>query len=404
MGMVYEAYSQQIIINTTGEKLVMFADGSWRATEEGDSILLRQYYQKTMTTAKTQGISRDTNVPATSQEYILKQWNEFYFAIRAQEKKVLNEFRTATNAQFRASELLDNAMDNKRMIEPDHYARLHDDYDNSIRDLKRAKQNYKTIQQINEEAKQIASLPLNKLEPRMEKLMAKYRNYLSSFEQMHGSKFGSTSSSKSKTKVSEKKKASGAKSEKTGASINIAAATVPLHLHYTSYRAEPFLCRFTLDTIDQTSGRRRVEMAPDLIFTHTDPDLRPYFKDKDLITCYGKFSRIDAYVYLTIDFQIASSHSQSNFGSLESGSLLRLKLLNGEYVALSNLKSDRGRIDPYSGHTIFTGQYALGKNEINLLMDSGLDKIRILWSTGYEDYDIYKVNFFIDHLQCLTGR
>jgi len=179
---------------------------------------------------------------------------------------------------------------------------------------------------------------------------------------------------------------------------------LPSPIHSVPYKSEPFHCRVEMDTIDEITKNRRIVLAPGLIFTHTDPDLRPFFKNKELITCYGKLSKVGAYVYLEIDFQIASSHSQSNFGSLQKDSLLRLKLLNGEYVSLYNFKSDRGHIDPYSGHTIFNGQYVLGKDEIKMLQSSELDKIRILWSTGYEDYDVYKVDFFKDQLNCLLNR
>jgi hypothetical protein len=186
--------------------------------------------------------------------------------------------------------------------------------------------------------------------------------------------------------------------------MNATLASIPPHDRPRPYEEEPFQCQIIADTVDAATGRRRIELAPGLLFTHTDPDLRPYFKNKELITCYGQLSKIDAYVYLTIDFQIASSHSQSNFGSLQNGSLLRLQLLDGEYVSLYSLKTDRGRIDPYSGHTVFTGQYALGKDEIKKLREEELDEVRILWSTGYGDYDVYKIDFFIDHLNCLMSR
>jgi hypothetical protein len=154
------------------------------------------------------------------------------------------------------------------------------------------------------------------------------------------------------------------------------------------------------DTVDKSHRSNTSVLKPGDLCTHPT-DLRPYFKNKELITCYGRLSRIDAYVYFTIDFQIASSHSQSNFGGLESGSLLRLRLLNGKYISHSNIKSDRGHIDHYSGNTVFTGQFALGKDEMKMLAASPLDKIRILWGTGYEDYDVYKIDFFIDQIKCL---
>jgi hypothetical protein len=412
----FHAVSQQIIINTNGEKLVMHQDGTWRPTEAGDSVLLNQFYQKTM--ARNYEASRDSVIPPSSQSHVLKQWNELYFNIKAQEKKVLSDFRAATNAQFKAAELLENALENKKMIEPDMLAMLHDDYDLSVQNLKQAKKNQKAIKKINDEAKKIASLPLDKLQTKMNKLMSRYRVYLANYEpsqtqlvireDVKSPRENKSPDSKTDdvrdSKPTNTKPSDANPSNTKSSDTRTSGSLLPPVYADVPYRSEPFECRFLMDTIDAATGKKRLEMQPSLIFTHTDPDLRPYFKDKELITCYGRFSRIDAYVYLTIEFQIASSHSQSNFGSLESGSLLRLKLLNGEYVSLYNMKADKGRIDAYSGYTIFAGQYALGKNEIRLLQESGLDKVRILWSTGYEDYDVYRVNFFIDHLGCLLSR
>ena len=113
------------------------------------------------------------------------------------------------------------------------------------------------------------------------------------------------------------------------------------------------IVRISIDTIDEESHRRQIQIAPSLIFTHTDQDLRPYFKDKELITCQGSLVKIGSYLYLSVEFQIGSSHSQNNFGALQKESLLRFKLIDGEYISLYNIKSDHGHIDPYSGNTVF---------------------------------------------------
>jgi hypothetical protein len=190
--------------------------------------------------------------------------------------------------------------------------------------------------------------------------------------------------------------------EKTSSPVS--KTSIPPQNRLREYQSEPYNCKVTLDTQDEATGRRRIELEPSIIFTHTDPDLRPYFKEKELITCEGKLTRSDEYIYLHIFFKIASSHAQSNFGTLEKGSLLRLRLLNGEDVSVYNLRADKGKIDPYSGDTIFTGQYSLSKDDIKLLGSTELDAVRFLWSTGYEDYDVYKVDFFIDQLNCLMNR
>ena len=170
------------------------------------------------------------------------------------------------------------------------------------------------------------------------------------------------------------------------------------------YLAQPYQCIFEIDTFDRATNMSLKALKPGVLFTHTDPDLKPYFRGKDLITCLGRVSKSGSYVQLTIEFQIASSHSQSNFGSLEEGSLLRFKLMNDEYISLFNLKTNMGHIDPYTGYTIFSGQYALGKQEINKLSTLELDKMRVMWSTGFEDYDVSHVDFLINQLTCLISK
>lgn len=170
------------------------------------------------------------------------------------------------------------------------------------------------------------------------------------------------------------------------------------------YLSQPYPCIFEIDTFDRASNTNRKALKPGILFTHTDPDLKPYFRGKDLITCLGRISKSGAYVQLTIEFQIASSHSQNNFGTLEEGSLLRFKLMNDESISLFNLKTNMGHIDPYTGYTIFVGQYALGKQEMAKLSTLELDKMRVMWSTGFEDYDVFHVDFLINQLSCIMSK
>ena len=124
------AHTQQIIVNSNGDRIVMYPDGSWRSAEAGDSVLLRnlQKSEPIGYLSESDIPSRELN-PGEYEDYILRQWNELHFNILAQEKKIQAEFRAATNAQFKARELLGNAEANKSMIEPDRLAQLNEDFD-----------------------------------------------------------------------------------------------------------------------------------------------------------------------------------------------------------------------------------------------------------------------------------
>lgn len=393
---------QQIIVNSEGDKILMYPDGSWRPIGAQDSILLKQYLQKSesLKTFPGENGATVTKNKAEEQTALIKEAQDLKFRILNQDKRVQNLFRDATNAKFRAGQLLRNAENNKNLIDPDRIESLNAQYELSIKKLQEAKQNHKSIKTLVSKALALANNPAKINKGKLNQLSSKYNIYLAHFEP------GGLITANPKQVI----KASGpveANNSSSTANTENPYAQSTNHSRYIAtngnspYTTKPYDCKVIADTIDIESKRIQSRVPPAVLFTYTDPDLRPFLKDKELITCNAAVSRVGPYAYLTVEFQIASSHSQNNFGSLQSGSLFRLKLLNGDYVSLYNLKPDRGHLDPYSGYTIFTGQYALGKDEIKKLRSGDLDKIRVLWATGFEDYDVYNVDFFKYQLDCL---
>ena len=399
---------QQIIVNSNGDKIIMYPDGSWRALDAQDSLLLKQNLQKSETGLDDgQDNYESSRNKAEEQNFLIRQAQELKVIILEEEKKVQNEFRLATNAQFKAGEYLHNAEANKDLIEPERIEALSQDYDMAVKELRDAKEKQQEIKKLSADVISLTSAPENITKKKLDQLKSKYNLFLTHYEH---TAVPFAPYPKSYSPVAEKHAApqkemttatAANASTKTNTKEKGNSAFLPPGSRTRDYHAQPYNCKIRIDTIDLDSKRRQVQVAPSMIFTHTDPDLRPYFKDKELITCKGSLVKIGTYVYLNIDFQIGSSHSQNNFGALQKESLLRFKLLNGDYVSLYNIKADRGHIDPYSGNIVFSGQYALGKDEIRKLNSSALDKIRVLWATGYEDYDVYFIEFFKNQLNCL---
>ncbi len=405
-------HGQQIIVNSNGDKIIMYPDGSWRAVEAQDSLLLRQNLQKAepILGRDAQSDMGNSRNKAEEQNFLVRQAQELKNLVLEEDKKVQDEFREATNAQFKAAELLHNAEANKNLIEPDHLLSLDQDYDKAVKALKAAKLKQKAIRRLGGDAITLADDPEKIRKKDIDQLKSKYNLFLTNYEHTavpfstNEKTYHAVTKSSSSRRENSASGLTAANSPPSSAKSTAESySLLPPGDQVRNYTAAPYSCKIRIDTLDKEAKRRQVQVAPSLIFTHTDPDLRPYLKDKELITCKGSLLQIGPYMYLAVEFQIGSSHSQNNFGALQKDSLLRFKLLNGDYVSLYNIKSDRGHLDTYSGNTVFSGQYALGKQEIKKLNSSGLDKIRVMWATGFEDYDVYCIDFFKNQLNCLKG-
>ena len=163
-------------------------------------------------------------------------------------------------------------------------------------------------------------------------------------------------------------------------------------------------CELAYDGVDEFTGKRRWEMPKQTFFTHTTDRLKPFFKEKNHITVEGYISGASgnggAY-YLNLNIIILSEMAQREFGVLEKGSILTLKLINGNNVKLFNTKTSTGTLDKVEKRVEYRAQYMINSDNVKSLRKSEVDKARIVWGTGYEDYEVYNLDFLIDQLDCL---
>lgn len=423
--------AQQVSANKKGDLIITMRDGSWRPVKPSDSLLVRQYYlqnpptkgkKTTDTTPQAQKYKEENKVSSSdttvqiNETGLNSRWNELVLVILEEEKKVQKDFRDATNAQFKASEQLSLAKANKNGIPPEQLIRLQKEYDQCVSALRMAKKEQNEVKKLVDVSRTINANISTLSEKKYTHVLADYNVFIKTYQPGSKPVIATDAEPAEELVITATPPAPDPVPEvitiealdNTSSSPLPAEPTIsgnrPADYRTKPYVAQPYACVFVTDSIEYTTKSRRLELQPDLLFTYTDPDLRPYFRDKEFMTCRAMLSRIDSYTYLSVEFQIATTHTQNNFGALDNGSLLRLKLMNGEQISLHNLKASTGRIDAYTGNTVFTGQYALGKTDLKKLGTSELDTIRVLWTTGYEDYDVYNVDFLIRQIHCLTTK
>jgi len=160
-------------------------------------------------------------------------------------------------------------------------------------------------------------------------------------------------------------------------------------------------CALVVDTRDEFSGERRREAQKEELFRFTNPSLKAYLQDRDHIICQASVAVKGSTYLLNLQFQINDANAKRAFGSLPKNGVAILKLLDGETLTLYNLRADEGVAGSDKISYTYTGQYAIDPGMLKKLQKSLLDKVRIAWSTGYEDYETYNVDLLSRQLACL---
>lgn len=165
-------------------------------------------------------------------------------------------------------------------------------------------------------------------------------------------------------------------------------------------------CKLTYEGIDEYTGMMRRDVQKQLLFTHTDERLRLYLKDKDYLRCEGFMTSLaGGYRYLSLEFTFAYPNAREAYGFIEKGSYLIVKLMDGRSVFLQAGKMDQGSYDTEKELLTYRVHYPINQSVINTLKKGEVDNIRMYWSSGFEEYEVYYLNFFIDQIRCLeTGN
>ncbi len=163
-------------------------------------------------------------------------------------------------------------------------------------------------------------------------------------------------------------------------------------------------CNLAFDGVDNFTGKKKQETTPIILFAHTDDFMRAAMKDKDFVTCEATATRVESSrtVYLNLTFTIQTKEAQRTFGFLDRGSMIIFRLINGKKINLSTNKTDIGAVDMNKGITTFHAQLAIP--DTNEMMQSELDVIRVSWSVGYEDYEIFDMDVLRNLFKCLDKK
>lgn len=162
-------------------------------------------------------------------------------------------------------------------------------------------------------------------------------------------------------------------------------------------------CNLAFDGIDEFIGKKRKDVERDVFFTFTNDDMQRYMKEDDYIICEGNLTQIKGGVLLfNLFISINTTDAQRSFGGLSKGNFLTLKMINGESVNLVNNQSDNGVYNPLKKRHTFTGQFRINAGQEKALKKGEVDVVRIIWDTGYEDYEVYNLDFFINQFKCLN--
>ena len=166
-------------------------------------------------------------------------------------------------------------------------------------------------------------------------------------------------------------------------------------------KAPPPSCDLLINEIDEFTGQEKKITKERQFFAFTPEAARKYMRADDYLKCDGHLSRIGSYKTLHLTFTIDSQYGQSEYGEIGDNSSLIIKLIDGSTVELTCDKGDMGRVDKIKSQTIYSVFYIMDPSFERQLQKGEVSRVRVVWSVGFEDYEVYDLDFFKEQFKCI---
>ncbi|NND07695.1 MAG: hypothetical protein HKN87_15065 [Saprospiraceae bacterium] len=164
-------------------------------------------------------------------------------------------------------------------------------------------------------------------------------------------------------------------------------------------------CSFYFEGKDELTGKVKTELSPELWFSFTDPRLKPHLKEQEFLSCAAYLSSLDGgFRYLTLKIDIYALNAKHSYGYIPEGSLLNIRLIDGKTVALFSSSESRGSFNKEDTKVTFLVQYPIDYHKERQLIRHEVDEVRLIWSSGYEDYQVTNVDLLVHQFECLNKK
>ena len=166
------------------------------------------------------------------------------------------------------------------------------------------------------------------------------------------------------------------------------------------YSPPTFPCTFTNN--DNTENFKK-QLEPQQFFAYTPPSMlaTQKNKDEDYIHCDGQISKIKGgNLILDLTITINSENAKNEYGLIEKGSLLVLKMIDKSSITTTSRRTVIGLFNEVDKSVTYEASYNIPSGMVKKLMTIELDFVKLIWSTGYEEYEIFETDFFINQLKC----
>lgn len=409
-------FSQIKAVNDKGEKILVYPDGSWEYDREGEDAGNNGEPDAEIAEKKKQ--PKPSEKVYTREEMIKARQDVTNRYKAARKEKEAAQKETGKLSFDMASYVQDKEKEKELGIFPRNPSDQAN-YDARVRIMKReisdAKKRVKAASKKEKEYQKMLTYTAEKLMPIYVKMVTKEANISNVASKEESPKKpwnplkkqpvdpAAAAKADYERQLAEVRKKNEAKLAEDLAQAQVRSTSLDKYKSSPTFPTSSEKCEIAFDEPDKLTGKRKRGTKTRRLFSFVDDGYEVAMKGRGYLVCEGFISELNngKETLLVLDYIVQSTTGRDEFGGFNKGGELVIELIDGSSVTLENTKTNNGTVDVGRSTTTFRGYYLLSKSNMKMLMGSEATSVKVVWFGGFEDYEVYEMDFFRDKLRCL---
>lgn len=393
------AYAQTVYRDTDGKLSIQMPDGTLRAVAPSDSILYRHAFENILPLPKEDqsDLEKKSSVSAITSASLLNERDiSISLNIRAKENRITFLHQRINELDLKITELeeqLEFARANPGRIRPNERIELSNSYNSavderarSIREIPRLKDDLVIMKRQNH-LDVLANLKLPKVS------IISERYFLKRFTAL------------------EKKVTNEQRIEKSPEEVRwVAPGDIPMPIipHPSSVEIRDVIENPPDRACNVFSSKTEKEIANFVIRTRTE-NLTFYLPAEMRIHRRGRpMLSIDSHIevrhggkFLVLDIYLKIPSARRSMGGVRMNTPIRIEMIDGQVLNLRALNEDSGTYYQELNEVHFRAVAPLSRMHYEILAETEIDKLRMRWDSGHQDYEIFDIRILMHQLKCI---
>lgn len=162
-------------------------------------------------------------------------------------------------------------------------------------------------------------------------------------------------------------------------------------------------CKYSKNEVDEFTGTSKLVLESEMLISHTDSTLLKYYKSKknQYVECSIYGAKINDLFVLYTNWRIDTKSAYKYFGSIQKEAKLIFKFTDGSTLIINYSNYDIGDTNYDGDYTTYSSYCILKKEQLEELSIKQIEKVRMYWSNGYEDYSVINPTLLNTQMNCL---